>query len=151
LDDFLALLGNSQRDVQVALEEVEDRLPGVLRVVLPAATHVPRAIFGADFNWERFRYSTEVKAARPIEVFSSRRYQQEQEAITVVNASWEIVADCFQLETDDEIGPVLGYQGVRLTGSIQFYLPDDPDLLPQVVSARLQAEDLPQPVRGVGG
>jgi hypothetical protein len=152
LDDFLAFLGNPERGgVAVSLVEVEHRLPSVLRVVMPVTWHIPRAVFGSDFDWARFRYHTEIKDARPTEVLASRRYKQEREAITVVNASWEIVVDCFQLSADDDVGPVLGYEDVLVTGSIQFYLPDDEELVAQVVSSRLVAENLPSPVQGIGG
>jgi hypothetical protein len=151
LDDFLALLGEPRRDFHVPVEEVARRLPSVLRVVLPATTHVPRAVFGTEYDWQAFHYCTEVKDARPIRVLASRRYEQDQEAITVINVQWEIVVDCFRLPSEDDVGTVVGYEGVLLTGGIQAYLPDDDEQLAQMISARLEAASLPPMTRAVGG
>jgi hypothetical protein len=108
-------------------------------------------VFASDFDWRRFRYYTEIKHARPLSVLASRRYEQDDEGLTVINAGWEIVADCFQLAAADDVGPVAGYEDARLTGSIQFYLPADEERNGQVISARLKAEELSPRVEGVRG
>jgi hypothetical protein len=150
-DDFLALLGRPKRDAPVDLADVQRRLPRVLRVVLPSTSHVPRAIFGEDFDWHAFHYVTDLKAARVTRVVASRRYEQETEAITVVNAVCELVVKCLRFSRDEEIGTVVGYDDARISGAIQFYLPDDEELLVQVISARLTVDFLPPVIVGVGG
>lgn len=144
-------MGNPQRDFRIQLAEIERRLPRVLRAVLPSTSHIPRAVFGADFDWDEHRYLSELKEARPVNVLASRRYEQDDNAITVANVLWELVVDCFQLSADSAVGPVLGYENAVLTGAIQAYLPDDDERLAQVVSAQLRAATLPSPTRAIGG
>jgi hypothetical protein len=151
LDDFLAFLGNPRRDYAISLEELNERLPRTLRVVLPVTTHIPRAIFGSDYDWEGFRYVTEIKEARATKVLASRRYEQEDAAITVINALCELVVDCVRLPADEAVGPYFGYESVRVAGSVQAYVPDGDERLAQVISARFEADELPQPTHGIAG
>lgn len=151
LDDFLALLGNPRRDFKISIDEVNERLSRTLHVVLPATTDVPRAVFGSEYDWDAFRYLTEIKEARATVLLASRRYEQDDAAITVLNVACELVVDCFRLPANEEIGQYLGYENVRVTGSVQAYVPDGDESLAQVVSARLEADDLPSPRRGISG
>jgi hypothetical protein len=150
LEDFLAFLGEPDKQSNITLEEIAQRVPRTLRVVLPVVPDIPRAVFGAEYDWDRFDYFTELKDATPTELLAARRYENEQ-AITVVNANWELTVDCLRRDRGDEIGPVVGYEDVRVVGSIQCYVPDDQELLPQVVSTRLRVPTLPPPVEGIGG
>lgn len=151
LEDFLALLGSPTRDFEISLDDVRRRLPTVVQVVLPGTPDVPRAVFGSGFDWDRFHYHAEIKDVRPKKVLAARRYEQESDAITVINVECEIVADCLQMNADDEIGQVVVYDGALLEGAVQAYFPDDEERLAQVVSTRLRVSKLPAPRYAIGG
>jgi hypothetical protein len=139
--DFLQKLGEPTKHVAMSLEELDERVPRTLRVVLPSTSHVPRAVFGADYDWNVYEYVTELKDAHPTKVLAATHYEKDDEAITVVNAQWTLVVDCFRHERGSDIGPWLAAIDAQLIGSIQCYLPDDPKSLAQIISSDLRPAD----------
>ena len=84
-------------------------------------------------------------------MLAARHCARDEQGITVVNARWDVVVDCFRGPRDEEIGQWLGAGDVTFRGTIQFYLPDDEQALAQVIGAHLEPADLPVFETLIGG
>jgi hypothetical protein len=140
IEEFLRLLGLATEDVAVSLNELAQRVPRVLEVVLPATGHIPRAVYGPR---DDLRFNSEVKEATPTRVIAARHYAGSQDELTVVDSEWSIVADCYiQRRDTEDTDSWIFLDDVNLHGTIQLYLPHSLDeaVLPQIISARLESD-----------
>jgi hypothetical protein len=142
IDEFLSLLGEPS-DVEIDLADLERRAAPMLRKALEVSSEVPLAVYEDLVGHER-RYRTLVKEARPVRVLSARRYEREDDAVTVVNAEWELRVDTL-MQSRDTPNQAEWYvqEDVPLNGAVQLYLADErgEELPPQFISARFRSEE----------
>lgn len=141
IDEFLTVLGEA-RNVDASVIDLRTAV-GSVKVALGATLDVPRAVF-ESLDLDNVRYRAEVVAAQPVCVVAARAYEREgEQGLVVVDSEWEIVANVLHRPrtlADDSTWWIV--DDVRLKGTIQLYFPDvnHPDLLPQLISARLQSD-----------
>jgi len=116
-------------------QDIESRASATVRLVLPLANALPHAAFGR--LEARSEYGARVASVELLEVRSLRRYAKGNDALTVINAIWGVVADVWRVS---EGGARETRLGLRFRGSLQLYLPtrDGVDGIIQIVSGRFE-------------
>lgn len=150
VDEFLAGLGTFT-PIDLGVEDLADAVRSV-KVVLPFTPHIPNAVFREHFS-DDYRFQVEIVDARPTRVLDTRAYTRDDTGLAVVNSEWELDVNLFYRRRDaDDSTLWQGWNDLEVTGTIQLYvpLPADPDVLPQVIGARLQSSTVVSPNRDGG-
>lgn len=118
---FLARLGTTMAGREITLEELAHRAGPAVKEGLKTSLEIPLAVW--DELKPELRYSTEILAARPVEVLEQRRYVQGDDAVVVVNARWELTVDCCYQERDTTTPQLwTAIQQIDVTGNAQVFL-----------------------------
>lgn len=121
LATFLEQLGITATGRVVALDELRDLAIPALKDALTESVEVPVAVWN-DITPD-MRYSTTVADASPVRILEQRRYEQEAEAVIVINARWNLTVDCHFQERDTDTPHKWGYVGgVKVEGDVQLFL-----------------------------
>jgi hypothetical protein len=124
LERFIESLGQPTDGPEIGLEELRQLAEPTLKDTLEHRPDVSAAY------WNRLephlRYATRLKTAQPIRIRAQHRYEREGEAVSLVDAEWELLVEpCFQdvdTETPETWTCLEG--SLEVTARIQLFVPE---------------------------
>lgn len=109
-------------------------------LLLEALKHRPDV---ASAYWDEFlpqlRYGTHVRSARPVRICAQHRYERGDEAVTLIDADWELSVEPRWQDIDTDTPAEWSGSGpFDMTGRIQLFLPERRDARqpPQLITGR---------------
>jgi len=122
IEPFLKQLGTVKDDASVSLEALAQWATPAVTSGLADSLAVVRAV---SIRWvPEVWIGARVQSAVPVEITRVRRYERDQQAVTIVDARWELVAD-LHIKKTNAWDTVRVIDGLELEGSVQVYLPEE--------------------------
>jgi hypothetical protein len=126
LEALIAKLGQATPGPGLTVQELRALAEPTLKDALKHRPDVPPAYWGR--LEPHLRYATCVRSAQPVQIREQRTYKRENDAISLVDADWELsVQPCFQdIDTDmpDAWSCLEGPVDVVLAARIQMFVPE---------------------------
>jgi PIN domain len=119
LESFLSRLGTTARGRHVTLPELQSLATPALADALISSVDMTLAVWGTEPP-TRWRYTTRLEDAEPVELLEQRRYEQGDDAVLVVNARWDLTVECRYHERSSDGWNGVG--GIRAHGEVQLFL-----------------------------
>jgi hypothetical protein len=137
LDQLIASLGEPTDAPTLEIDELRRVAEPLL---LEALKHRPDV---ASAYWVEFlpqlRYGTHVRSAQPVRICAQRRYERGDEAVTLIDADWNLSVEPRWQDIDtDAPAEWSASDPFDMTGRIQLFLPerDDARQPPQLITGR---------------
>jgi hypothetical protein len=122
IEPFLKQLGTVKDDASIGLEVLAEWAAPAVMNGLADSLAVVRAV---SIRWVPDVWiGARVQTATPVEVTRVRRYERDQEAVTTVDARWQLIAE-LHIKKTGTWDTVRVVDGLGLEGSVQVYLPED--------------------------
>jgi hypothetical protein len=118
-------------------DEIRERVIRLANVVVEPSNLIPSAIFGFD---HRYWYSSQLHGLEFLGSGDQWRFVAPEgdtvldgsRAFTLVESRWRIEADCYRWPADSDPSNAEGVEGAVLEGTLQVFLPEDPEGAPQL-------------------
>jgi hypothetical protein len=88
LEDFIATLGTAVDSAPPSLDELQRLAEEPLRQAVRARPDIPPAYWGR--LEPHLRYESELVSARPVNILAARRYEQGDDAVTLIDSEWTL-------------------------------------------------------------
>jgi hypothetical protein len=141
IGQFLATLGTPSPGPEIVLSELQRLAEPMLKEALRDAPDIPPVVWGRQE--EQLRYGTVVTEAKPVSISRQLRYEREDEAVTLVDARWELVVEArFQDANTDAPDRWRAIEDVGVSGDVQLYIPERgaESARPQLITARWRTD-----------
>ena len=127
LETLVETLGDVSAAPDPTLEELRRLVEPTLTIVFRDREDLASAYWGRLEPESRYR--SDVTAARPITVRRTRRYERDDDSVTLVDADWKLdIQPCFQsVDTDDPEQWSCLQEPVDVVGRIQVFVIDRDD------------------------
>lgn len=122
LPTFLARLGTTAPGRHLTLPDLQKFATAALAEALTNSPEVTLAAWGREPP-ARWRYTARLEGAQPTEVLEQRRYEQGDDAVTVINARWDMRVAChYHDHNADPVERGGGVGDIHLEGDVQLFL-----------------------------